>query len=235
MMAIRGILFDKDGTLIEVNGTWVPIYKSMLADVFKANAARVDELLSQAGYDRETESFRAGSVLAGGTTEQLVDIWWPELDATGKLAQVRMINKDYASLARTFLKPLMDLVPIFDELHEMGMMLGVATNDIHASATSHMMQLGVHDYFVEVIGADSVAIPKPSGQMIARFAEVTGLAPHEIAMVGDNSHDMDEAKAGGAMGIAVLTGNASHSDIAHLADHTLDSVADIPRLLREIA
>jgi phosphoglycolate phosphatase len=234
-MAIRGILFDKDGTLIEVNGTWVPIYKTMLAQVFNANAKRVDELLSQAGYDSETQGFKAGSILAGGTTEQLVDIWWPELDASGKLAQVHMINRDYASLARTFLKPLMPLVPIFDELHAMGMKLGVATNDIHSSATNHMQQLGVHDYFVEVIAADTVAIAKPSGHMIARFAEITGFAPHEIAMVGDNSHDMEEARAGGAMAIAVLTGNATHRDIAHLADHTLDSVADIPRLLRELA
>jgi phosphoglycolate phosphatase len=234
-MAIKGILFDKDGTLIEVNGTWVPIYKKMLADIFKADPVRVEELLVIAGYDPETDGFRPGSILAGGTTEQLVNVWWPDLDAAGQQGKVDLINRDYASLARTFLKPLMDLVPVFDELHALGMKLGVGTNDIHASATNHMQQLGVHDYFVEIIGADSVAIPKPSGQMIARFAEVTGLRPHEIAMVGDNSHDMEEARAGGAMAIAVLSGNARHGDIAHLADHTLDSVADIPRLLRELA
>ncbi len=235
MMAIKGILFDKDGTLIEVNGTWVPIYKKMLADIFKAEPDRIAELMAIAGYDAATDGFRAGSIFAGGTTEQLVDLWWPELDAAGQRAKVHLINRDYASLARTFLKPLMDLVPVFDELHVLGMKLGVATNDIHASATNHMQQLGVHGYFVEIIGADSVAVPKPSGQMIARFCEVSGLAPHEVAMVGDNSHDMEEARAGGAMAIAVLTGNASHGDIAHLADHTLASVADIPNLLRELA
>jgi phosphoglycolate phosphatase len=64
---------------------------------------------------------------------------------------------------------------------------------------------------------------------------VTKLHPSEIAMVGDNSHDMEEARAGGAMAIAVLTGNAAHADIAHLADHTLLSVADIPALLRKLA
>jgi phosphoglycolate phosphatase len=234
-MTIRGILFDKDGTLIAANGTWVPVYKKLLTDTFKAKADRVEELLEMAGFDRATQGFKAGSILAGGTIEQLVDIWWPDLSALAKRDHIAMINRDYADAARLYLEPLMDLVPIFDELHAMGMMLGVGTNDIVSSATNHMQQLGVHDYFVEVIGADSVAVPKPSGQMIARFAQVTGLAPQEIAMVGDNSHDMEEARAGGAgLALAVLTGNAAHDDIAHLADYTLASVADIPELLRRL-
>lgn len=234
-MTIKAILFDKDGTLIEANATWVPVYKTMLQDQFGADDELITTLMEKAGYDRDTDGFKAGSILAAGTIEQLVGVWWPDLSAAEQTAKVFMINRDYAATARLYLKPLMDLVPIFDELHAMGLALGVATNDIHASATYHMQQLGVHDYFVEVIGADSVDIPKPSGQMIARFAQVTGLHPHEIAMVGDNSYDMDEARAGGAMAIAVLTGNAAHGDIAHLADYTLASVADIPQLLRGLA
>jgi phosphoglycolate phosphatase len=54
-------------------------------------------------------------------------------------------------------------------------------------------------------------------------------------MVGDNSHDMDEARAGGAgLAIGVLSGNAAYEDICHLADYTLNSVADIPELLRKL-
>lgn len=234
-MTIKAVLFDKDGTLIESNATWVPVYKSMLAKEFGESEAGVEEMMVLAGYDPKTGGFKAGSTLAAGTLEQLVDIWWLHLDYDARQAKVRMINLDYANEARLCMRPLMDLVPIFDELHAMNLKLGVATNDIKSSATNHMHQLGVHDYFVEVIGADSVQIPKPSGQMISRFASVTGLLPHEIAMVGDNSHDMEEARAGGAMAIAVLTGNAAHSDIAHLADHTLASVADIPALLRSLA
>jgi phosphoglycolate phosphatase len=54
-------------------------------------------------------------------------------------------------------------------------------------------------------------------------------------MVGDNSHDVEEARNGGAgLAIAVLSGNAAHDDIAHLADYTLGSVAELPAFLRSL-
>jgi phosphoglycolate phosphatase len=127
----------------------------------------------------------------------------------------------------------MPLEPIMAELRAMGLILGVATNDSHVSATAHMTQAGVIGHFEAIIAADTVAVPKPSGNMILSFAEKTGLPPSAIAMVGDNHHDMEEARNGGAgLAIAVLSGNAAHDDIAHLADHTLASIADLPALLR---
>jgi phosphoglycolate phosphatase len=117
----------------------------------------------------------------------------------------------------------------------MGLKLGVATNDSHVSATGHMAHIGVIEHFEDIIASDTVPVPKPSGNMIRRFAEITGLAAREIAMVGDNPHDMEEARNGGAgLAIAVLSGSAGASDIAHLADHTIASVAELPALLRRL-
>lgn len=235
-MAIKGILFDKDGTLIEVNGTWIPLYKSMLGEVFGHNDIEIAELLTRAGYVAEIDGIRAGSVMAGGTTREIAAVWWPEISDAERHDRVYHIDNVIGPQAKSYVKPLMDLVPVFDELHKMGLILGVGTNDGEASGRAHMVHLGVDHYFKTIIGSDSVARAKPSGQMIAKFADIAGIAPHEIAMVGDNSHDMEEARAGGAgLALAVLSGNAAREDIAHLADHTLESVADIPALLRSLA
>jgi phosphoglycolate phosphatase len=235
-MAIRGVLFDKDGTLIESDGTWIAVFKSFLAQVKKVGPDEVDALMAKAGYDIQNNKLIPGSVLAAGTSQESIAIWWPELDEQGVYEKYLLLNNEFAHLAQDYMKPLMDLVPVLDQLHNMDLKLGVATNDTFRSATGHMHQLGVHGYFVEIIGADSVAIAKPSGQMIKRFAEATGLKPHEIAMVGDNTHDMEEARAGGAgLAIGVLTGNAERKDIVHLADYILDSIADIAPLLKRLA
>ena len=234
-MTIRAVLFDKDGTLIDVNATWIPIYRSVLMDVFETDAAGAEARMAQAGYDPLTNTFRAGSVLAGGTTRQIAALWWPGLDGAAFEKKVHLLDHGYTHLVRDKLTPLMPLEPILSELRAMGLRLGVATNDSHVSARAHMEQVGVLDQFEDIIAADTVAVLKPSGNMIARVAEVTGLPPSAIAMVGDNHHDMEEARNGGAgLAIAVLSGNAAHADIAHLADHTLASIAELPALLRSL-
>jgi phosphoglycolate phosphatase len=234
-MTIRGVLFDKDGTLIDVNGTWVPIYRRLLCEQFGIDVKQAEALMQRVGYNPETDGFFANSILASGTTRQLVENWWPDIDEAGMEGKLRMIDVDYAPLSKSLLKPLMPLAPLLNELKAMKLSVGVATNDSHYSAVNHMQHLGVFELFDEVIAADTVAVPKPSGDMIRRFASRMGLKASEIAMVGDNSHDMEEARNGGAgLAIAVLTGNAAHDEIAHLADHTLASIAELPHLLRSL-
>jgi len=234
-MRIAGVLFDKDGTLIEVNATWVPIYREILKDLCATDDAGAEAMMQMAGYDPATGKFKAGSLLAGGTTRQIAATWWPELKGEAFEARVHRLDHGYTHLVRDKLTPLMPLEPLLAELRAMGLKLGVGTNDSHASATAHMTHVGVIQHFDDIIAADTVPVPKPSGNMIVRFAQITGLPASAIAMVGDNHHDMEEARAGGAgLAIAVLSGNAAHEDIAHLADYTIDSVADLPALLRSL-
>ena len=60
-----------------------------------------------------------------------------------------------------------------------------------------MTGVGVVEKFEDIIAADTVPGPKPSGNMIKSLAAITGLPPSAIAMVGDNHHDMEEARNGG--------------------------------------
>jgi phosphoglycolate phosphatase len=202
---------------------------------FGTDEKGAEALMAKAGYDRGSGKFLPGSTIAGGTTRQLVAIWWPDLDAEGHARKAYELDHGYAHLVTDKLMPLLPLEPILIELRRMGMKLGVATNDSHVSARNHMAHIGVISHFDDIIAADTVPVPKPSGNMIRRFAEITGLKPSEIAMVGDNVHDIEEARNGEAgLAVAVLSGNAAREDIAHLADHTIASVAELPALLKSL-
>ena len=232
-MAIKAVLFDKDGTLIDVNGTWVPFYKAMLKQEQGLSSAEVETKMIAAGLDPVTNTFRAGSTLAGGTTRQLVALWWPDTSADEHEKITYRLDHEFAPLALSHMTPLMPLPPVFEALRDLGLQLGVATNDGEVSAKRHMEALKVAHFFTAILGADSVAMAKPSGQMVQLFAERAGILPHEIAMVGDNTHDLEEARNGGAgLAIGVLSGNAKRHDLEHHADHIFDSIADLPEFFR---
>lgn len=235
-MAIKGVLFDKDGTLIDVTGTWVPVYRELLTEIFAdLTPQEIEAKFMAAGYDPELGAFSAGSVLAQGTTRDIVEIWWPDLDAAGVKEKMRLLNVDYAHLGVKHLKSLMPLKPVLSELHAMKLRLGVGTNDTAASATLHMRALDAADLFDVILGADSVARPKPHGDMIHAFADAVGIKASEVAMVGDNPHDMETAHdAGAGLAIGVLTGNSATDHLAPLADHVIASIADLPALLRKL-
>jgi phosphoglycolate phosphatase len=235
-MAIKGILFDKDGTLIDSESTWVPFYKNLLKREKALPDADIDAHMVAAGYELETDSFRGGSMLAAASTRQLVEFWWPDDSPEAHHAITTRIQDESIDVSLKYIEAVPQLASTLETLCGMNFLLGVATNDGERSAKAHMLHLGVAQHFKMIIGSDSVRRPKPSGQMITLFAERTGLAASEIAMVGDNSHDMDEARNGGAgLAVAVLTGNSTREDLLPHADHIIDSIVDMPQLLVKLA
>jgi phosphoglycolate phosphatase len=86
--------------------------------------------------------------------------------------------------------------------------------------------------FDAAYGYDAVANPKPAPDTVQAFADLTGLRSTEIAMVGDNRHDLEMARAGGCgLAIGVLSGTGTRQSLAEIADVVLDSIVDLPAFL----
>ena len=73
--AIRGVLFDKDGTLIDFFQTWAPAYEQAAHHVARGDARLAEHLLTLGGRDPATKRFRPESPLASGTNEQITRLW----------------------------------------------------------------------------------------------------------------------------------------------------------------
>jgi phosphoglycolate phosphatase len=227
--AIRGVLFDKDGTLVDVVGTWLPVYREMLQESFPGRQDVWERVLRESGYDAAANNFRANSPLASGTTDELVDLWWPGLGSDERQSQIRLVDEQFVTRSIRHLRTILPLEPLMSGLKARNLRLGIATNDNEASARSHLAALEIAQYIDFVAGYDSVRRAKPAGDMVHSFCRACALKPEEVAVVGDNPLDLEMGQdAGAGLMIGVLTGNGRRSDLARLADIVLDSVADLP-------
>ena len=156
MTQFKGVLFDKDGTLLDVMQTWFPVYQEILSEFHPGDDERVMKSLVAGGYDSETHNFKEGSMLAAGTPDQMVDIWWPELDGAERAERIIEADRLCTEKGLRHAREILPLKPYFKTLRTSGYHVGIATNDNTQSAVQQMEKLGVLDLIDVTIGFDAV-------------------------------------------------------------------------------
>lgn len=233
LKAIRAILFDKDGTLIDFDRTWFTVSWNLAQRTANGDEQRARSLLDAGGYDWEASRFRANSVIAAGTVEDIVQLWHPDIDEADIKAKINEFDTYTVAEGARSAVAIEGLRETLETLREMGYRLGIATNDSEAGAHATAKALGIDHLFEVVIGYDTAARPKPYPDPLLYFAEKVGLAPGAIAMVGDNLHDLETAQAAKAgLAVGVLSGNSPREALEPHADVVLDSIAGLPDLLK---
>jgi phosphoglycolate phosphatase len=228
---IKAILFDKDGTLLDFNATWLGFAKDLALEATGGDMGRADVLLRDGGFDREENRFRSGSVFAAGTNAEVVKHFHPHLEGEPLRSLVEETDRKTASVAERAVA-LPGALDAVRALHGAGYAIGLATNDSTAGARRTLETFGIGDLFTATLGYDAVPNPKPAADPCLVFAGKAGVTPGEVAVVGDNAHDLEMARAAGAgLAIAVLSGNGTRENLAPLADVVLESVSDLPGFL----
>jgi phosphoglycolate phosphatase len=232
MGGIKAILFDKDGTLIDFDRTWFEVADLMALKAADGSRSRADHLLIEAGYDFGTRRFKADSVFAAGTNADIIALWYPHQSPSERQATIEDYDRFVGENASAKPYGLPGVKDALERLHRQGYRMGVATNDSTKGAERTLAALGMSQLFDAAYGYDAVANPKPAPDTVRAFCDLTGYKPAEMAMVGDNRHDMEMARAAGVgMAVGVLSGNGTRETLLPLADVLIDSVADLPGLL----
>ena len=225
MQTIRGILFDKDGTLFDFQATWGAWARMLIAELANGDAARAADMARVMAFDPEAGRFRAESPVIAGTGREVAELLAPILGVEADTLETRIA----AAAAEAPLAQAVPLRALLVRLRAAGLRLGVATNDYEAVARSHLHD--VLDLFDFIAGFDSGHGGKPEPGMLLAFAKLCDLAPESVLMVGDSRHDLQAGRAAGMATLAVLTGVATEADLADLADAVRPDIGHLPALL----
>lgn len=233
--AIRAVLFDKDGTLIDYRASWLAANRAAAEDLAAAagrDGAFADELLRRLGYDPVHDRFAADSPLLWATTAEIAARWAAAPELAGVTEVVRRVERRFADQDAFPPVPVTELRPLFERLGRRGLALGVATMDSTAAAEAMLARFGVRERVAFVAGADSGFPLKPDAGMVLGFCAAVGVAPAAVAVVGDNLADLAMARAAGAgLAVAVLTGGCPAAALEARADLVLPSIATLEAAL----
>jgi phosphoglycolate phosphatase len=225
MTRIRGVLFDKDGTLFDFQATWGAWSRGMIEAESGGDPALRERIAAVLGYDLATNRFRPDSIVIASTTETVAEHLMAVLPGVDKDALMARMNDRAADAPQV---EVVGLREVLDRLAGMGLSLGVATNDTEGPARSHLRAAGIEGLFGFIAGFDSGWGGKPAAGQLLAFADAAGLAPGACVMVGDSLHDLAAARTAGMAGVGVLTGVAGRETLEPAADVVLDSIAELP-------
>lgn len=240
-MKIKGILFDKDGTLIDFYSLWLQIADRIVPEFLKENQITLDKehicmvkealgILENYIDPHGAIACKSNQEIAEGISEALAT---KEIQIDSKKARTQIVRLFEETMlgGEVEFQAFTDLPKLFLKLKERGIRLGIATADTLIS-TKHCAKKLQIEQLLDYIGADDgVVRAKPETDMFEIFCSKYGLEPEEVAVVGDTYNDMRFAKNCKAKAIGVLSGVSQKEDFQDLADVVIPSVEDILSIL----
>ena len=170
--------------------------------------------------------------VAWGSARDVAEIFAPHLEGEAFEALVADYEVIFFEEAGQNATPVEALKPTLEKLGSQGYRLGIATTDNEIGIEGTLGRFDVLPLFDFLAGCDSGHGLKPGPGMVLAFCAATGLSPDEVAVVGDNEHDMEMGRSAGAgLLVGVLTGASIEEDLAPHSHHVLPSIADLPNLL----
>ena len=222
---IKGIVFDKDGTLFDFTATWGAWCRNFIVAFAQGDPALMARLADVLGYNLDRSTIRPDAIVIAQTNAQIaaqIFPLFPHLEVDAVLAQM---DAHAIGLTQVEAAPLFSLLTA---LRGRGLALGVVTNDSEAAARAHIAAADVTDLFDFIAGYDSGHGGKPDPGPLLAFAQSCGIDAGHCVMVGDSVHDLVAGRAAGMRAVGVLTGIADRAELDPHADVVLSSIAALP-------
>ena len=228
---VKAILFDKDGTLTNIDNMWVEPTEMVIRNILKQHIKEdspitIEQMLELLGIVQG--EIVPNSVIASGTVEDMLDEigkYFP-IDKMALYDEVLEDFRQYLLAHPDMIIPIGDVAFLISELKHKGIEVGVVTNDSYIPTKTIFEILKIWHLFDFVATPDEYPA-KPASDSLIGASEHLAVPLHEIFYVGDSYLDMAYAKHCGG-GIAVLT---SGSDVQKMKEQSLLVLDSVEQLL----
>ena len=217
-MAIRFVILDLDGTLIDS------------APDLRAAANRTLAAAGRPALDLPTVTRFIGDGVRK-LVERAFAATGAALDEAALDRATAEFTARYEAAASVLTRPYPGVPETLARLRGAGIRLAVCTNKPTPAAGLVLRELGLAPLIDAVSGGDAVARRKPHPDHVHDALARLGGVPEAAAMVGDSEPDITAGKAAGLATVAVAYGYARVAPRALGADRLIDRFADLEAAL----
>lgn len=230
---VRGIVFDKDGTLTDLDYRWFAFAQSLMRGAMEQLDVPTDELDQVlAAIDVADGRIVPDGLFAVGNSREIRRIARAELVARGARAEEvdAALQHGVDTAVGGPLHPLGNMANSLRHLVDAGLRVGVATADDRSNSERELIELGIAETVTALrCGSDRGPV-KPSGEVLAGICDEWDLPLAQVIYVGDSLGDRATAHDAGMTFVAVRHEHeperwpsdawiASVDEIAALIDH----------------
>ena len=235
---IETILFDKDGTFIDLHYFWGKMTELRAKAVIEHFSIKQDLLTNLClflGYDINSKKMLKDGITALYSRPKIIDIFCENLKECNIKTSHSEIEKIFDKVNNIFYadmqkytKPIDSAIDFIKKVHSLGIKCGIVTSDSKESTMMTLNHFGWTDLFSAVIGRESTPEHKESGIPAKIILEQLKANPQTTVMIGDAPMDYLAAKnAGINQTILVATGQIESKFLIKTSPYVVENLTDI--------
>lgn len=250
-MEIQAILFDVNGTLIDIETDEGRgrIYRVMSRFFDYQNASVAPDKLRERYFELMAEQFKASR--EEHPEFDVVALWQtllqeelgathalpPETETETKRPQQLplFLAQLHRALSRRRLELYPDIVPVLEELRRR-YALGIVTDAQRAYAEPEMRAVGLDGFFSPIIVSGDYGYRKPDPRLFARAVKALQLHPEQVVYVGNDMYrDIFGAQQAGMYTVFFSTqyGNKEYNGVE--ADYVIHNFSGLPDAMAHLS
>ena len=235
---IETVLFDKDGTFIDLHFFWgkmTQLRALELIKIFNLKDNDFEKLCLILGYDIKTKKMLSYGITALYSRIKIIEILKNKLEELRVNTSIQELENIFDRVSEVFYKniekytkPIPEAIEFIKELRKKGIKTGIVTSDSVKSTNLTLKQYNWENLFDVVIGRESSEHTKESGEPTKLALKLLNADPKTTLMIGDAPMDYVSAKNAGIENvILVATGQIDATSLQNVCNKTCEDLMKI--------
>ncbi|PHK50527.1 HAD family hydrolase [Staphylococcus edaphicus] len=230
---MKWILFDKDGTIIYFDRSWMKIGLQLVDDFMERYEHDIDDKLAAYAYLGVVDGeIQPGTIMASGALDEMVQAF---CDIAGQDVTKWAQNRSQTLVDNRIPENVLveGMAETLETLHNQGYQMGIVTSDSKKGVEQFLEMTQFDHLFDVVISTEANAVEKPNPEVLNPLFNQYDVAPEDVVIVGDTANDIQTGvNAQLGLKVAVLTGVGLEAEFTK-ADYIVETANDIVDILNK--